>query len=127
MKQILPPSSPLSHLTLYRNLVGKKLGAGLGLAGALDLSGLGAVDVVGGDPVSVVGGGGGNSRAGSLLNSGSLSTLGRAGGTLLGGLAALALLGEVGGDPDGVEEVDNSSKAGQEEEVEEDARETTID
>lgn len=82
--------------------------------------------MVGGDPVSVVGGGRGNSRAGSFLNSSSLSALGRAGGTLLGGLAALALLGEVGGDPDGVEEVDNSSKAGQEEKVEEDAKATNM-
>lgn len=62
------------------------------------LSGLGAVDVVRGDPVRVIGGGGRNSRAWALLGLG----LGALRGSLLTGLAALALLGEVGSDPDRV-------------------------
>lgn len=86
------------------------------------LSGLGAVDVVRGDPVRVIGGGGRNGRAGALLGLG----LGALRGSLLTGLAALALLGEVGSDPDRVEEVDDASKAGQEEEVQEDTKEKAI-
>lgn len=95
-----------------------------GLLAALDLARLRAVDVVGRNPVSVIGGSRGNGGAGGLLNSGSLGTLSAAGGTLLAGLAALSLLGEVGCDPDGVEEVDGTTKASQEEEVEEDAIES---
>lgn len=78
--------------------------------------------MVGGDPVSVVSGGRGDgSRGGSLLDGRGLA-LGAARGTLLAGLAALALLGEVGGDPDGIEEVDGTSGAGQEEEVQEETK-----
>lgn len=76
--------------------------------------------MVGGDPVGVVGSGRGDGRGGGLLDGGGFA-LGAARGTLLAGLAALALLGEVGSDPDGVEEVDGTSGAGQEEEVEEEA------
>lgn len=72
--------------------------------------------MVGGNPVSVVGGGRGDSGAGSFLDN---LALGR--GLLLAVLATLALLGEVGCDPDSVEEVDDTNEAGQEEEVEEDA------
>lgn len=72
--------------------------------------------MVGGDPVSVVGSGRGDSGAGSFLNNLALSR-----SLLLAGLATLALLGEVGSDPDSVEEVDDTDEAGQEEEVKEDA------
>lgn len=109
-----PPSNSLIFLPH------KCLRAGLGLASTLDLPGLRTSDVVGGDPVGVVGGGGRDGRGGGLLDGGGFA-LGTARGALLAGLAALALLWEVGGDPDGVEEVDGTSGAGQEEEVEEEA------
>jgi len=102
-------------LVIYANL-----GAGLGLASTLYLARLRAGNVVRGDPVSVVGGSGGDSRVGGLLSGDGLGALG--GGTLLARLAALALLGEVGGDPHGVEEVDDTNEASQEEEVKEDAK-----
>lgn len=73
--------------------------------------------MVRGNPIRVVGRGRGNGRAGALLTT--LSTLG-AGSTLLASLAGLALLREVGSDPNGVEEVYNADEAGQEEEVQED-------
>lgn len=109
-----PPTPP--HLQAEESwLLAVDLRAGLGLA-ALDLPGLRTVDVVGGNPVSIVGGGRGDGGAGSFLDN---LALGR--GLLLAGLATLALLGEVGCDPDSVEEVDDTNEAGQEEEVEEDA------
>lgn len=92
-----------------------------GLLATLDLARLGAVDVVGGDPVGVVGGSGGDGGVRGLLNSGGLGTLRAASGTLLASLATLALLGEVGSDPDIVGEVDGTTEASQEEQVEEDA------
>lgn len=94
------------------------LGADLGTA-TLDLPRLRAVDVVRRNPVGIVGGGGRHSRAGGLLGRASRLALG--GALAVVGLAALALLGEVGSDPDSVEEVHDTSKTGQEEEVEEDA------
>ena len=66
--------------------------------------------MVGGDPVGVVGSGRGNSGI-SLLD----------GDTGLLRLAATSFLGEVGGDPDGVEEVEDTSEEGKDEEIEEDA------
>lgn len=77
--------------------------------------------MVRGDPLSVVGSGGSDGRAGALVNSLGLSALSAARGPLFASLATLALLWEVGCDPDGVEEVDNADKAGQKEEVKEDA------
>lgn len=74
--------------------------------------------MVGRDPVRVVGSGGGNSSIRrwnieiSLLD----------GGTSLLGLTATSLLGKVGGDPHGVEEVEDTGEEGKDEEVEEDAR-----
>lgn len=101
---------PISHTSVHLRT---------GLGAALRLAGLRAGDVVGGNPVGVVGGGGGNcSAAGGLLSSLDLTALGAL-GALLGGLSSLALLGEVGGDPDGVKEVAGSRDTGQEEEVEE--------
>lgn len=102
-------------LAIYANL-----GAGLGLASTFHLTRLGAGNVVRRNPIGVVGGSGRNGRVGGLLDGDGLGALG--GGTLLAGLAALALLREVGGDPHGVEEVDDTSEASQEEEVKEDAR-----
>lgn len=101
---------PISHTSVHLRT---------GLGAALRLPGLGAGDVVGGNPVGVVGSGGGNgSAAGGLLSSLDLNTLGAL-GALLGGLSSLALLGEVGNDPDGVEEIAGTRDTGQEEEVEE--------
>jgi len=97
----------------------KVLRAGLGLASTLDLPRLGTSNVVGGDPVGVVGGGRGDGRARGLIDGRGFGALGAARGALLTGLAGLALLGEVGGDPDGVEEVHSTRGAGQEEEVQE--------
>lgn len=77
--------------------------------------------MVRGNPVSVVGSSGGNSGTGALLHGLGLGTLGTAGGSLLAGLAGLALLREVGSDPDGIEEVDDTGERGEEEEVQEDA------
>ena len=80
-----------------------------------------------GDPALIVGlGTGGDSRAvsaddGNLV--GRVDLLGST-GRLLGALAALAtalLLGEEGGDPGVVDEVDGSSEGAQEDDVEEDA------
>lgn len=72
------------------------------------------------DPIRVVGGRRGNGGAAGSFD-GSLGLLRRRG--LLRTLARLALLREVGRNPDGVEEVDDTNEAGQEEEVEEDTRE----
>lgn len=73
--------------------------------------------MVGGDPVGVVGSGRGNSgiRRGNI----EISLLD--GDTGLLRLAATSFLGEVGGDPDGVEEVEDTSEEGKDEEIEEDA------
>lgn len=91
-----------------------------GLRAAFDLAGLRAVDVVRGNPISVVGTGRRNrSAGGSLLGNWGLNALGL--GALLAGLSGLALLGEVGSDPNGVEEVAGARDTGQQEEVEEDA------
>lgn len=88
--------------------------------GTLHLSGLRAVDVVSRDPLGVVSGGRGNCRATGSLIERCLALLGRT-RRLLGevGLSRLALLREVRRDPHGVEEVDDTSEAGQEEEVKE--------
>lgn len=92
-----------------------------GAGTTLDLSGLGAVDVVRRNPISVVGGGTrDSSTAGSLLSGLGLDTLRATLGALLTGLSRLALLGEVGGDPNGVEEVTGTRNTGEQEEVEED-------
>lgn len=100
---------PISHTSVHLRT---------GLGAALRLAGLGAGDVVGGNPVGVVGCGGRNGSTGGLLGSLLLNALGAL-GALLGGLSSLALLGEVGGDPDGVEEVAGTRDTGQEEEIEE--------
>lgn len=113
----IPVFPPLS----LRFLLHAGLRAGLGLAGALDLPGFRTVDVVGGNPVGVVGGSGGNGGAGAVLDTLGFGALSAAGGSLLTGLAALALLGEVRCNPDSVEEVDDADEASQKEEVEEDA------
>lgn len=76
--------------------------------------------MVSGDPLGVVGSGRRDSRAAGSLN-GSLLLGGTSGLLELGTLSRTALLGEVGGDPDGVEEVDDAGEAGQEEEVQEEA------
>lgn len=92
-----------------------------GLRAALDLAGLGAVDVVRGNPISIVGTGRRNRSAGGrLLGNRGLNALGATVGALLAGLSGLALLGEVGSDPNGVEEVTGARDTGQQEEVEED-------
>lgn len=101
-------------------LVACGLRAGLGLA-ALDLPGFRTVDVVGWNPLGVVGCCGCNSGAGAFIGRLSFGALSATGGFLLARLATLALLREVGCDPDSVEEVGDTNKAGQEEEVEEDA------
>lgn len=72
---------------------------------------------MGGDPVGVVGTGGGNSG----IRRGNIEVSLLDGDTGLLRLAATSLLGEVGGDPDGVEEVEDTSEKGKDEEVEEDA------
>lgn len=93
-----------------------------GLRAALDLAGLGAVDVVRGDPIGVVGAGRRNRSAGRrLLSNWGLNALSATRGALLAGLSGLALLGEVGSDPNGVEEVTSARDTGKQEEVEEDA------
>jgi hypothetical protein len=76
--------------------------------------------VVGWDPVGIVGRGGGNS---GTLNR-DFNLLGRTGGLLrrLDTLGSLALLGKVRCDPDGVEEVSNTTEASQKEEVKEDTK-----
>lgn len=116
------PHRPLNYSPLIQVRATSRsslnLGADLGTA-TLDLPRLRAADVVRRNPVGVVGGGGRNSRAGGLLRRASGLALGGALGVV--GLGALALLGEVGSDPDSVEEVHDTNKAGQEEEVEEDA------
>lgn len=101
-----PPFVPLDLKTWLRHL---DTGAGA----TLDLPGPRAVDVVVGDPFGIVGSG--RRDSGGLL----LGLLGD-GGLLLGGLSGLALLGEVGGDPHGVEEVDDTTEGSEEEEVQED-------
>lgn len=91
------------------------LSTGLG-SGALDLTSLGLLDVVGGDPVRIVGGSGGNSGIRRRnIEVGLLDS-----DTSLLRLATTSLLGEVGGDPDGVEKVEDTGKEGEDEEVEED-------
>lgn len=81
--------------------------------------------MVSGDPLGVVGSGRRDSRAAGSLNGGLL--LGGTSGLLvLGTLCSTALLGEVGSDPDGVEEVDDARKASQEEEVEEKANDNRV-
>jgi hypothetical protein len=84
---------------------------------ALDLTSLRLLDMVGGDPVRVVGSGGGNSgiRRGNI-EVGLLDS-----GTSLLRLTTTSLLGKVGGDPNGVEEVEDTGEEGKDEEVEEDA------
>lgn len=72
------------------------------------------------DPFGVVGGSGGSSGAAR-----SFFGLLRCARRLLGevgSLSSLALLREVGRNPDGVEEVDGTSETSQEEEVQEDTR-----
>lgn len=103
------------RLQLSRNC--DALSTGLG-ACALDLTSLGLLDVVGRDPVRVVGSGGGNGgvRRGNI-EIGLLDS-----DTSLLRLTATSLLGEVGGDPNGVEEVEDTGEEGKDEEVEEDAR-----
>lgn len=83
----------------------------------LDFTCLGLLDVVGGNPVRVVGvcgtDSGGIGRGGvqvGLLHSGSRPL----------GFSAAALLGKVWCDPDGVEEVENTSEECEDEEVQED-------
>lgn len=98
-----------------------ELRAGLGLAGALDFPGFRAVDVMRRNPVGVVSSRGGNGSAGAVLDTLGFGALSAAGGSLLTGLATLALLREVGGNPNGIKEVDHTNEASQEEEVEEDA------
>jgi hypothetical protein len=91
-----------------------------------DALGLRALQVRGRDPALVVLGARGDSRAigtdnGDLL--GGVDLLGAL-GRLLGALTTLAaslLLGEEGGDPGVVDEVDGSSEGAEEDEVEEDA------
>ena len=92
------------------------LSAGLG-ACTLDLTSLGLLDVMGRDPVRVVRRGRGNSgvRRGNI----EVSLLGSDTSPLR--VTATSFLGEVGGDPDGVEEVEDTSEEGKDEEIEEDA------
>ena len=85
---------------------------------ALDSARLLGLDVVSGNPLGIKGLSGGSSvSVGARALSSLLSRLGAA----LGGTAGLALLGEVRGDPDIVEEVHDASEAGEKEDVEEDA------
>lgn len=106
-----------------------RLGLDLGLGGAAaDALGLGALEVLDGDPGLVVDLGTGDGRAISANNGdllGGVDLLG-AGGRLLRALAALAtapLLGEEGGDPGVVDEVNGSAESAEEDEVEEDTGE----
>lgn len=69
------------------------------------------------DPIGIIGGSGRNSRS---IN-GSLSLLSSARGLSLG-LGGLPLLREVGCNPNGVEEVCDTTEASEEEEIEEDTR-----
>jgi hypothetical protein len=85
----------------------------------LDLLLLGTADVMGRDPFGVVSGGRRSSHVRSI--SWGIGLLRRGRLFDLGALSGPALLREVGGDPNGVEEVDNAAETGQEEEVQEDA------
>lgn len=108
-----------SLLDCHWHLVACGLRASLGLA-ALNLPGFRTVDVVGWNPLGVIGCCGGNSR-GAFIGGRGFGAFGAARGSLLAGLAALALLREVGRDPNSVKEVGNTNEAGQEEEVQENA------
>lgn len=74
--------------------------------------------MVGGNPVRVVGSGGGDSgiRRGNI----EVGLLDNGAGSLR--LTTASLLREVGSNPDGVEEVEDTGKEGEDEEIEEDAR-----
>lgn len=85
---------------------------------ALDSARLLGLNMVSGDPLGIKGL---PSRSGISIGAGALSLLGSL-GAALGGTTRLALLREVGGDPDVVEEVHDTDEAGEEENVEEDAR-----
>lgn len=73
--------------------------------------------MVGGDPVRVVGSGGRNSS----IRRGNIEVGLLDGDTSLLRFTTTSLLGEVGGDPNGVEEVEDTGEEGKDEEVEEDA------
>ena len=97
------------------------LAATLGTSAALDSLGFGALDVVGWDPIFVVRLPGGDSWAFRIrchLSSG-VGFFGHL--RTFAALGGFALLGEVGDDPDGVEEVSDRDGAGEEEEVKEEA------
>jgi hypothetical protein len=109
----------------------QNLGLGLQLGGtAADALSLRALKVRHGDPALVVGlGTRGDSRAVGADNSNLVGGVDLLGATrrLLGALAALAtalLLGEEGGDPGVVDEVDGSSESAQEDDIQEDATNT---
>lgn len=72
--------------------------------------------MVGRDPVRVVGSGGGHSG----IRRGNIKVRLLDGGTGFLRLTATSLLGEVWGDPDGVEKVEDTGEKGEDEEVEED-------
>ena len=95
----------------------------LGPRSTLDLPGLRAVDVVSWDPIRVVGGSRRHRRAVRSFARRSFALLGRTRRLLgeLGALSGLALLGEIGGDPNGVDEIANTTEAGQNHEVKEEA------
>ena len=84
---------------------------------ALDSARLLGLNVVSGNPLGIKGLAGGSSIG---IGAGALSLL-RSLGAALSGTTGLALLGEVGGDPNVVEEVHDTDEAGEEEDVEEDA------
>ena len=77
--------------------------------------------MVGGDPIGVVSGGGGHGSAGgALFGDLGLRALRGLSALLTGLSGGLALLGEVGRDPNRVEEVTGADNTGKKEDVEED-------
>lgn len=117
----------LVHFTFYKKELSDvylSSGLDLGCSAAYTL-GLGALQVRGGDPALVVLCAARDSRAVSANNGNLLRGVDFLGalGRLLGAFATLAatlLLGEEGGNPSVVDEVDSSSKGAEEDEVEED-------
>ena len=111
-----------TKILLYHKILPTSLCAALGPRGTLDLPGFRTVDVVSRDPIRVVGGSRRNCRAVRCLTDGGGFAIFRCAGRLLGELRTLsrpALLREVRGNPNGVEEVANGTETGKEEDVKE--------
>lgn len=114
------PLPTLQTKTLLRKISDPEahLDAGLGSGAPLHLTSLGAVDVVRRDPVSVVSGGRRHGGSGRRLDR---LILLRGARRLSRGLSRPALLREIGRNPNGVKEINDTGEAGKKEEVEEDA------